>query len=120
MWCVTSVVEYFDWLKKPVKQVPSTEGTIIYSKFFVSCSCHSFPKPVKNPVLYCTITLCICTVAMHYLDVTKDSWIINDKATLSGLPRSGKNFLFFKVREKSGNFTSSQGNSKFLVKVSEK
>ena len=57
---------------------------------------------------------------MHYLDVTKDSWIINDKATLSGLPRSGKNFLFFKVREKSGNFTSSQGNSKFLVKVSEK
>ena len=28
--------------------------------------------------------------------------------------------FFFKVREKSGNFASSQGNSKFLVKVSEK
>ena len=34
--------------------------------------------------------------------------------------KSGKMFSFFKVREKSGNFASSQGNSKFLVKVSEK
>ena len=35
----------------------------------MSCGCHSFFTPVKNPVLYCTITLCICTVARHYLDV---------------------------------------------------
>ena len=35
-WCVMSVVEYFDWLKKqPVNQVPSTEPTIIYSKIVV-------------------------------------------------------------------------------------
>ena len=39
----------------------------------------------------------------------------------SGLPQSGKTlFFFFKVREKSGKFASSRGNSKFLVKVSEK
>ena len=50
MWCVTSVVEYFDWLKKqPVSQVPSTELLIIYS---CHASCHSFPKPVKNLILY--------------------------------------------------------------------
>ena len=75
-WCVTSEVEYFDWLRKqPVIQVPSTERTIIYSKVVVQCGCHSFPKRVKNLVLYCTISLNICTryldIAMHYLDVTK-------------------------------------------------
>ena len=41
---------------------------------------HSFPKPVKNPVLYCTISLFISTyyldVAMPYLDITKGSWVI--------------------------------------------
>ena len=35
----------------------------------------SFPKPVQNPVLYCTMSLYICThyldVAMCYLDVTR-------------------------------------------------
>ena len=52
-WCVTSEVEYFDWLKKePVIQVPSTERTI-YSKVVVQCGCHSFPKRVKN--LFCTV-----------------------------------------------------------------
>ena len=51
--CMTSEVEYFDWLKKqPVNQVPSTEWTIIYSKVVMSCGCHSFSKPVKNPVWY--------------------------------------------------------------------
>ena len=73
---VTSVMEYFDWLKKPVNQVPSlTELTIIYSKVVVTCGCHSFPKPVKNPVFHCTISLYICTryldVARRYLDVAK-------------------------------------------------
>ena len=53
MWCVTSEVEYFGGLKKqPVNQVLSTERTIIYSKVVMSCGCHSFPKPVKKPVLY--------------------------------------------------------------------
>ena len=41
---------------QPVNQVPSTEQTIIYSNVVVSCSCHSFPKPVQNPVLYCAIS----------------------------------------------------------------
>ena len=46
-----------------------------YAKAVMFCGCHSFPKPVKNPVLYCTTSLYICThymdVAMRYLDVTK-------------------------------------------------
>ena len=69
-WCVTSEVKYFDWLKKqPVNQVPSTEQTIICSRVDVSCGCHSFSKPVKTPVLHCTISLYIC---IRYLDVTKE------------------------------------------------
>ena len=75
------MVKYFDWSKKqPVNELHSTELTIIYSNVIVSRGCNSFPKPVKNPVLYCTISLHICTryldVAMHLLDVTKGSWII--------------------------------------------
>ena len=74
-WCVTSEVEYFRWLKKqPVNQVLSSERTKIYSKV-VMCGCPSFYKPVKSPVLYCAISLYICThywdVAMRYLHVTK-------------------------------------------------
>ena len=46
----------------------------MYSKVVVSCDCHIFLKPVRNLVLYCTISLYICTryvdVAMPYLDVT--------------------------------------------------
>ena len=50
------------------------------NNLFTNCcvvhGCHSFPKPAKNPVLYCTITLYISTSnlddAMCYLDVTKD------------------------------------------------
>ena len=51
-----------------------------YSKVVMSCGYHSFSKPVQKPVLYCTISLYICTryldVAMPYLDVTKGSRII--------------------------------------------
>ena len=61
------------WLVE--NKVPPTEPTIIYAKVVVSCGCHSFPKPAKNPVLYCTILLYTCTcyldVPMHYLDATK-------------------------------------------------
>ena len=67
------------WLVKKTtcQSGSSTELTIIYSKVFVSCSCHSFPKPVKNPgFFYCTISLyiytCYLDVAMRYLDVTKE------------------------------------------------
>ena len=36
-WCVTSDVEYFDWLKtKVVNQVPSIQKTIIHSKVLMS------------------------------------------------------------------------------------
>ena len=34
--------------------------------------------------------------------------------------KSGKNNIFLKVREKSGNFVKGQGKSKKFVKVSEK
>ena len=68
-WCVMSVVEYFDWLKKkPVNQVPWTEWTIIYSKVVMLCGCHSPQTCLKKTGLYCTISLYICT---RYLDVAK-------------------------------------------------
>ena len=61
--------------KQLLNQVPSTELTIIFSKVVMSCGCPSFPKPVKNPVLYCTTSLYIYThyldVAMRYFDITK-------------------------------------------------
>ena len=67
VWCVTSEVEYFDWLnKQPVNQVPSTEHTLIYSKVVMLCGCHSLPKPVKNLVLYCT-TCCIFVLVIWTL-----------------------------------------------------
>ena len=68
------------WKKQPVNQVPSTEWTVIYSKVVILCSCHSFSKPVKNPVLCSTMLLYICTryldIWMCYLDVAKGSQII--------------------------------------------
>ena len=33
----------------------------------MSYGCHSFPKPAKNPVLYCTISLYICTIILTLL-----------------------------------------------------
>ena len=64
--------EYIDWLKK---QSVSQFLTVV-----MSCGCRSFPKPVKNPVLYCSILLYICSqyldTAMRYLDITKSSWLV--------------------------------------------
>ena len=117
-WCVTSEVEYFGGLKKqPVNQVLSTERTIIYSKVLMSCGCHSFPKPVKKLVLYCTISLYICT---RYLDVAytlfareldnkylyvpfgmltqKDESSAQDSRALLALHYYDKNILFFTLR----------------------
>ena len=65
----------FGLVEKPVNQVPSTERTRIYSKVVVSFGSHAFLKPVKNPVLYCPISLRICArhldVATHHLNVIK-------------------------------------------------
>ena len=51
MWCVTSVVEYFDWWKKqPVNHVPSTELIIIYS-----CHAVAIVSPNLLKIWFCTV-----------------------------------------------------------------
>ena len=79
--CVTSVVEYFDWLKnKPNYQVPSTECTMIHSKAVVSFGCHSFPNLLKSKFvlynitiyLYCFFGHCYVLFWCYYL---RASWI---------------------------------------------
>ena len=63
---------------------------------------------------YLPIWACVMpqkVVALHPLKLTQGC---------HGQRKVREKRVFFKVREKSGNFASSQGNSKLLVKVSEK
>ena len=71
MWSMTSVVEYFDWLKKqPVNQAPSTKLTIIYSKVVVLCGCHNFPKiwfyTVQYRCIFVFVLVIWTLIAVHY------------------------------------------------------